>query len=155
MWGSLHYRTWLVYSNDEPTQKSSRSSSASELDAHPLVPLESFHSSYVHLLHGNLYYSHHVYHLAFSCLWLSSLMWAIHTFLSSSSTIILFHHLSVNFLAYAHPLHECSKYRSEWISLTCTWLVVSGRVKIRFKRRPCVKIYYIEFSTRINSIFML
>ena len=25
-WGSLHYRTWLVYSNDEPPQKISRSS---------------------------------------------------------------------------------------------------------------------------------
>ena len=27
------------------------------------------------------------------------------------STIFIFRHLSVNFLAYAHPLHECSKYR--------------------------------------------
>ena len=26
MWGPLHYRTWLVYSNDEPPQMSSRSS---------------------------------------------------------------------------------------------------------------------------------
>src|SRR3954451_25489488 len=34
-----------------------------------------------------------------------------HTFLSSSSTIFLFRRLSVNFLAYARPLHECSKYR--------------------------------------------
>src|SRR3954467_5972004 len=25
-WGSLHYRTWLAYSKDEPPQKSSRSS---------------------------------------------------------------------------------------------------------------------------------
>src|SRR4051812_9707228 len=38
-------------------------------------------------------------------------MWAFHTFLSSSSTIFLFHRLGVNFLAHAHPLHECSKYR--------------------------------------------
>ena len=38
-------------------------------------------------------------------------MWAFHTFLSSSFTIFLFLHLGVNFLAYAHPLHECSKYR--------------------------------------------
>ena len=43
MWGSLHYRTWLVYSNDEPPQKSSRSSWESKLDAPPLVPLESIH----------------------------------------------------------------------------------------------------------------
>ena len=26
MWGPLHYRTWFAYSNDEPTQMSSRSS---------------------------------------------------------------------------------------------------------------------------------
>ena len=49
--------------------------------------------------------------MAFSRLWLSSLMWAFHTFLSSSSTIFLSHRLCVNFLAHAHPLHECSKYR--------------------------------------------
>src|SRR4051812_34121021 len=34
-----------------------------------------------------------------------------HTFLSSSSTLFLFHLLGVNFLAHAHPLHECSIYR--------------------------------------------
>src|SRR4051812_9780682 len=34
-----------------------------------------------------------------------------HTFLSSSSTFFLFRDLGVNFLAHAHPLHECSKYR--------------------------------------------
>src|SRR3954470_4350303 len=34
-----------------------------------------------------------------------------HTFLSSSSTFFLFHRLGVNFLAHAHPLHECSKCR--------------------------------------------
>src|SRR3954468_2001067 len=43
-WGSLHYRTWLAYSKDEPPQKSSRSSRASKLDAPPLVPLEGFHT---------------------------------------------------------------------------------------------------------------
>src|ERR1041385_588 len=32
-------------------------------------------------------------------------------FLSSSSTFFLFRLLGVNFLAYAHPLHECSKCR--------------------------------------------
>ena len=42
MWGPSHYRTWLVYSNDEPPQTGSRSSLASKLDAPPLVPLESF-----------------------------------------------------------------------------------------------------------------
>src|ERR1041385_4936251 len=49
--------------------------------------------------------------MAFSRLWLSSLMGAFHTFLSSSSTFFLFHLLAVNFLAHTHPLHECSKYR--------------------------------------------
>ena len=44
MWGILHYRTWVVYSNDELPQKCSRSSWATELDAPPLVPLESFHT---------------------------------------------------------------------------------------------------------------
>src|ERR1041384_5853789 len=34
-----------------------------------------------------------------------------HTFLSSSSTFLLFHLLGVNFLAHAHPLHERSIYR--------------------------------------------
>ena len=34
-----------------------------------------------------------------------------HTFLSSSSTLFLFCLLGVNFLAHAHPLHECLKYR--------------------------------------------
>src|ERR1043165_7112645 len=38
-------------------------------------------------------------------------MRAFHTFLSSSSTFFLFHHLGVNFFAHAHPLNECSKYQ--------------------------------------------
>ena len=46
-----------------------------------------------------------------SRLWLSSLMWDFHTVLSSSSTFFLFCLLGVHFLAHAHPLHECSKYR--------------------------------------------
>src|SRR3954466_11514049 len=37
-------------------------------------------------------------------------MGAFHTFLSSFSTFFLFRLLGVNFLAHAHPLHECSKY---------------------------------------------
>src|SRR4051812_28966253 len=36
---------------------------------------------------------------------------SLHTFLYSSSTFFLFRRLGVNFLAHAHPLHECSKYR--------------------------------------------
>src|ERR1041384_4412361 len=79
---------------------------------HPqLFHLRAYHSSHVHLLHGNPYSSHHIYHLAFSRLCLSSFMWAFHTFLSSSSTFFLFRSLGVNFLAHSHPLHECSKCR--------------------------------------------
>ena len=77
---------------------------------HPhLFHWRAFHSSHVHPLHGNPYSSHHIYHMAFSRLWLSSLMWAFHTFLSSSSIFFLFRRLGVNFFAHAHPLHECSK----------------------------------------------
>src|SRR3954469_14474926 len=38
-------------------------------------------------------------------------MGAFDTFLSSPSTFFLLRYLGVNFLAHAHPLHECSKYR--------------------------------------------
>src|SRR3954471_13152793 len=36
---------------------------------------------------------------------------SLHTFLSSSSTFFVFRRLGVNFLAHAHPFHECLKYR--------------------------------------------
>src|SRR4051812_38864509 len=38
-------------------------------------------------------------------------MSAFPTFLPSSTTFCLFFRLGVNFLAHAHPLHECSKYQ--------------------------------------------
>src|SRR4051812_23023049 len=41
----------------------------------------------------------------------------------------------------------------EWISLTCTWLVVWGRVQIRIQRRPSVKLFYIVVLN--NLIFSL
>src|SRR4051812_31070954 len=47
--------------------------------------------------------------------------------------------LGVNFIAHAHPFHAQNIER-EWISLTCTWLVVWGRVQIRLQRRPSVKL---------------
>src|SRR3954470_21913012 len=37
----------------------------------------------------------------------------------------------------------------EWIILTCTWLVVWGRVKIRFQRRPSVNFSRL-ISQQIN-----
>src|SRR3954462_2809619 len=38
-------------------------------------------------------------------------MGAFHTFLSSFPYTLLFRRLGVNFLAHAHPLHECLKYQ--------------------------------------------
>ena len=80
---------------------------------HPhLFHWRAYLSSYVHPLHGNPYSSHHIYHLAFSRLWLSSLMWAfLFVFLFLLLRTSLFAILSVNSRAYAHPLHECSKYQ--------------------------------------------
>ena len=47
-----------------------------------------------------------------SRLWLSSLMWSsLFLFVFLLHHISLFAILSVNSHAYAHPLHECSKYR--------------------------------------------
>ena len=55
--GILHYRTWLVYSNDGLPQNCLRSSWASKLDAHPLSSFIelSYLIAPVHLLHGNPY----------------------------------------------------------------------------------------------------
>ena len=80
----------------------------------PLVPLEGFHTLIALCASAcrmAIPTPHIISIIWLSRLWLSSLMWAFHTFLSSSSTIFLFRRLGVNFLAHAHPLHECSKYR--------------------------------------------
>ncbi len=88
-------------------------------------PISNFsHASYVHLLHGNPYSSHHIYHLAFSRLWLSSLMWAFHTFLSSFPIIILFAILSANISCLRSSIAWVLKVERERIILTCAWLVV-------------------------------
>src|SRR3954470_5601920 len=72
----------------------------------------AFLSSYVHLLHGNPYSSHHIYHLAFSPMIVLIDVSLSHPFcLPPPPYISLFAILSVNSRAYAHPLHECSKYR--------------------------------------------
>src|ERR1041385_3567977 len=149
MWGPSYYRTWLAYSKDEPPQKSSRSSCASKLDAPPLVPLESFLARMC------------IRCMAIPTPHIISIIWHLlpmivlidvslsHPFLSSSPSS-LFSILSVNSRAYAHPLHECSKYlKKEWIKLTCTWLVVWGRVKIRFQKKTKCEISRLS-SQQIN-----
>src|SRR3954470_16739668 len=67
--------------------------------------------SYVHLLHGNPYSSHHIYHLAFSPMIFLIDVNLSHPFCLPPPSYSLFAILSVNFRAYDHPLHECSKYR--------------------------------------------
>src|ERR1043165_191200 len=77
----------------------------------PTSSIGELFSSYVHPLHGNPYSSHHIYHLAFSPMIVLIDVSLSHFFVFLLSTIFLFRRLSVNFLAYAHPLHECSKYQ--------------------------------------------
>src|ERR1041384_1472403 len=77
----------------------------------PTRSIGELSSSYVHLFHGNPYSSHHIYHMAFSPMIVLIDVSLSHLFLSSFPHNFLFRHLGVNFLAHAHPLHECSKYR--------------------------------------------
>ena len=101
-------------------------------------------------LHGNPYSSHHIYHLAFSRLWLFSLMWAFHTFLSSFPIIIIFSILSANISFLRSFIAWVLKVERERIILTCAWLVVSGWVKIRFQRRPSVR--FSRLSSQLKNI---
>lgn len=104
----------------------------------------------MHPLHGNPYSSHHIYHLAFSRLWLSSLMWAFHTFLSSFPIIILFAILSANISCLRSSIAWVLKIERERIILTCAWLVVWGWVKIRFRRRLSVR--FSRLSSQLKNI---
>src|ERR1041384_811677 len=111
MWRPSHYRTWLAYSKDEPPQKSSRSSRASKLDAPPLVPLESFLARMC--IRCMAIPTPHI----ISIIWYPLPMIILidvslsHPFFLPPPPYSLFAIQSVNFRAYAHPLHECSKYR--------------------------------------------
>ena len=53
----------------------------------------------------------------------------------------LFAILSINSRAYAHPLHECSNYRKGVDQIDLYLASGLGRVKIRYQRRPSVKLY--------------
>ena len=104
----------------------------------------------MHPLLGNPYSSHHIYHLPFSPLWLSSLMWAFHTFLSSFPIIILFAILSANISCLRSSIAWVLKVERERIILTCAWLVVWGWVEIRFQRRPSVR--FSRLSSKLINI---
>src|ERR1041385_5596598 len=140
MWGPSHYRTWLAYFKDEPPQTSSRSSCASKLDAPPLVPLESF-----------------LAHMCIRCMAIPtphiiSIIWHLlpmivlidvslshHFCLPPPIILSLPSKVSTLVLTLIHCM-SAQNIEKEWIKLTCTWLVVWGRVKIRFRRRPSVKL---------------
>src|ERR1041385_6660770 len=77
----------------------------------PTSSIGELFSSYVHLLHGNPYSSHHIYDLAFSPMIVLIDVILSHPFCLPPPPYSLFSILSVNSRAYAHPLHECSKYR--------------------------------------------
>src|SRR3954462_7113695 len=77
----------------------------------PTSSIGELSSSYVHPLHGNPYSSHHIYHLASSPMIVLIDVSLSHLFVFLLHHISLFSILSVNSRAYAHPLHECSKYR--------------------------------------------
>src|ERR1043165_8346398 len=68
----------------------------------------TYSSMCIRMLRGNPYSSHHIYHLAFS-----PMIFLIDVSLSHLFVFFL-HQLCIspfNFLAHAHPLHECTKYR--------------------------------------------
>src|ERR1041385_5098460 len=77
----------------------------------PTSSIGELFSSYVHPLLGNPYSSHHIYHLAFSPMIVLIDVSLSHPFCLPPPPYSRFSILSVNFLAYAHTLHECSKYR--------------------------------------------
>ena len=87
----------------------------------PTSSIGELPSSYVHPLHGNPYSSRHIYHLAslaYDCPhWCEPFLFFFVFLLLRTS---LFAILSVNSRAYAHPLHECSKY---WKRSGSNWLV--------------------------------
>src|ERR1041385_2804877 len=82
-----------------------------QLRCTPTSSIGELFISYVHPLHGNPYSSHHIYHLAFSPMTVLIDVSLSHPFCLLPPPYSLFAILSVNFRAYAHSLHECSKYR--------------------------------------------
>src|ERR1041385_7545057 len=82
-----------------------------QVRCYPTSSIGELFSSYLHPLHGDPYSSHHIYHLAFSPMIALIDVSLSYLFVYLLHHISLFFILSVNFRAYAHPLHECSKYR--------------------------------------------
>src|ERR1041385_4504957 len=77
----------------------------------PTSSVGELSSSFVHLLDGNPYSSHHIYHLALSHMIVLIDVSLSHLFVFILHHISLFAIRSVKSRAYDHPLHECSKYR--------------------------------------------
>src|ERR1041384_1975841 len=77
----------------------------------PTRSIGELFSPYFHPLHGKPYSSHHIYHLAFSPMIVLIDVSLSHPFCLPPPPYSLLAILSVNSHAYAHPLHECSKYR--------------------------------------------
>src|SRR3954467_12821041 len=88
---------------------------------------------------GELFLAH-IYHLAFSPMILLIDVSLSHLFVFLLHHISLFAILSVNSRACAHPLHECSKYQKGVDQIDLYLASGLGRVKIRFQRRPSVKL---------------
>ena len=82
-------------------------------------------------------------------------MWAFHTFfVFPLYHFSLFAILSVDFLAYAHPLHECSKYRKGVDHFDLYLASGLGWVKIRFQRRPSVKFSRLSSQQYKNYVLL-
>src|ERR1041385_2118376 len=107
-----------------------------QVRCYPTSSIGELFSSYLHPLHVNPYSSHHIYHLAFS-----PMIVLINVSLSHPFCLPPLPYFSL-----FHPKCQLSCLRSsialvlkilkrEWIKLTCTWLVVWGRVKIRFQKK--------------------
>src|ERR1041385_8497292 len=97
-------------------------------------------SSYVHPLHGNPYSSHHIYHLAFSHMIVLIDVSLSHPFCLPPAPYFSLCHPKCQLSCLRSSIARVLKVsKTEWIKLTCTWIVVWGRVKIRFQTRPSVK----------------
>ena len=136
MWVSLHYRTWLAYSKDEPPQKRSRSSWASNLDGFYTLIALCASACCMAIPTPRI----------ISYIWLSLAYYCPHWCEPFSFFDFLPHHLlSLPFKCQLSCSRSCIawvlKVERERISLTCTWLVVWGWVQIRLQRRPSVKLW--------------
>src|SRR4051812_1283403 len=106
----------------------------------PTSSIGELFSSHVHPLHGNPYSSHHIYHMAFSPMIVLVDVSLSHPFcLPPPPSLCFAFYVSTFLLTLIHCM-SAQNIERDCISLTCTWLVVWGRVQIRIQRRPSVKL---------------